>query len=54
MTVDKINFWNDSIFGIIFEGRTANPKAPVRYISADTQIVIWTLPGKTGGGMKSS
>lgn len=50
MTVGEINFWNDSIFGIVFEGREANPKAPVRYISANTEIVIFVLPGTNGGG----
>lgn len=53
MPADEVNFWNDSIFGIVFEGRTFNPTAPVRYISGDTKIAVFVLPGTaakwTGG-----
>lgn len=58
MPADEVNFWNDSIFGIVFEGRTPNPTAPVRYISGDTKIAVFVLPDTaakwTGGGMKIS
>lgn len=50
MANEQLNIWNDSIFGLVFNGREADPKASVRYIDGNSQIVIFTLPNRKGGG----
>ena len=50
--MNDVTIWNDSIYGLIFEGRVPNIDAPARYISEKDRLVIFTLKGYvTGGGL---
>ncbi len=51
--MNQAAIWNDSIYGLIFEGRVPNIDAPVRYISEKDRVVIFTLDKGyvTGGGL---
>ena len=48
--MSDVTIWNDSIYGLIFEGRFPNLDAPVRYISEKDRLVIFTLKGCVSGG----
>ena len=48
--MSDVTIWNDSIYGLIFEGRVPNIDAPVRYISEKDRLVIFTLKGYVSGG----
>ena len=46
----EISIWSDGIFGMVFNGRVADPTAPVRYISERSKLVVLELPSRMGGG----
>ena len=49
MADKNIDIWNESVYGLVFKGREADIKAPVRYIDETSKIIIFTLPNRRGG-----
>lgn len=49
MADKNISIWDKSIYGLVFNGRDVDPKAPVRHIDATDKIVVFTLPNRRGG-----
>ena len=50
MADKNIEIWDKSTYGLVFKGREADPKAPVRYIDETDKLVVFTLPNRKGGG----
>ena len=46
----EVSIWDKGVFGLVFDGREAEPKAPVRYISERNKLVLIERPKQTGGG----
>ena len=46
----EFSIWSDGIYGMVFNGRIADPKAPVRYISERSKLIVLELPSRMGRG----
>ena len=45
----EVSIWDKGIYGLVFDGREAEPKAPVRYISERNKLVLIERPKQMGG-----